>query len=194
MLPIGAVTRGSKGLELSEMGELADAGVVGFSDDGYPVSDTNVMRQALSYVSALGLPIINHAEVKSLSANGAVNEGWVATRLGLRGIPSSAEEIMVARDVELAALTGGRLHVAHASTAGTVELVRQAKARGLNVTCEVTPHHLTLTDEAVLGRARQGGPFDPLAGDAYDTSAKVSPPLRARHDMRRWSKRSGRAS
>ncbi len=184
VLPIGAVTRGSKGLELSEMGELADAGVVGFSDDGYPVSDTNVMRQALSYVSALGLPIINHAEVKSLSANGAVNEGWVATRLGLRGIPSSAEEIMVARDVELAALTGGRLHVAHASTAGTVELVRQAKARDLNVTCEVTPHHLTLTDEAVLGRARQGGPFDPLAGDAYDTSAKVSPPLRARHDMR----------
>ena len=183
VLPIGAVTRGSKGLELSEMGELADAGVVGFSDDGYPVSDTNVMRQALSYVSALGLPIINHAEVKSLSANGAVNEGWVATRLGLRGIPSSAEEIMVARDVELAALTGGRLHVAHASTAGTVELVRQAKARGLNVTCEVTPHHLTLTDEAVLGRARQGGPFDSLSGDAYDTSAKVSPPLRARQDM-----------
>ena len=130
VLPIGAVTRGSKGLELSEMGELADAGVVGFSDDGYPVSDTNVMRQALSYVSALGLPIINHAEVKSLSANGAVNEGWVATRLGLRGIPSSAEEIMVARDVELAALTGGRLHVAHASTAGTVELVQAGEGPG----------------------------------------------------------------
>ena len=182
VLPIGAVTRGSNGAELSEMGELADAGVVGFSDDGHPVSDDNVMRQALSYASGLGLPIINHAEVKALSASGAINEGWVATRLGLRGIPNSAEEIMVARDIQLAELTGGRLHVAHASTAGTVELVRRAKERGLDVTCEVTPHHLTLTDEAVLGRAGCG-PFGPLSGDAYDTSAKVAPPLRSREDV-----------
>ena len=181
VLPIGAVTRGSQGSRLSEMGELADAGVVGFSDDGYPVSDTNIMRQALSYAFGLGLPIINHAEERSLSAGGAMNEGWVATRLGLKGIPSSAEEIMVARDIDLASLTGGRVHVAHASTSGTVELVRRAKERGVDVTCEATPHHLTLSDEAVLGPA--GGAFDPLAGDAYDTSAKVAPPLRGRSDV-----------
>ena len=183
VLPIGAVTRGSEGHRLSEMGELADAGVVGFSDDGYPVSDTNIMRQALSYAFGLGLPVINHAEERSLSTGGVMHEGWIATRLGLKGIPSSAEEIMVARDIDLASLTGGRIHVAHASTSGTVELVRRAKERGVDVTCEATPHHLTLSDEAVLGPARQGGPFSPLAGDAYDTGAKVAPPLRGRGDV-----------
>ena len=152
VLPIGAVTAGSRGAALTEMAELAEAGAVGFSDDGHPVADANVMRQALSYASGLGLPIINHCEVPELSAGGVMNEGWVATRLGLKGLPRSAEEAMVARDIALAETTGGRLHVAHASTAGTVELVRQAKERGLKVTCEATPHHLTLTDETVLGR------------------------------------------
>ncbi len=183
VLPIGAVTRGSQGRELAEMGELAEAGAIGFSDDGHPVSDPNIMRQALSYASGLGLPIINHCEVHELSTGGVMNEGWVSNRLGLKGIPNSAEEIMVARDIELAELTGGRLHVAHASTAGTLTLVREAKGKGLNVTCEVTPHHLTLSDETVMGYSRDGQPFEPLTDSAYDTNAKVAPPLRARSDL-----------
>ncbi len=181
VLPIGAVTAGSKGAALTEMAELAEAGAVGFSDDGHPVADANVMRQALSYASGLGLPIINHCEVPELSAGGVMNEGWVATRLGLKGLPRSAEEAMVARDIALAETTGGRLHVAHASTAGTVELVRQAKERGLKVTCEATPHHLTLTDETVLGRGAAA--YEPLSVSAYDTNAKVAPPLRSRPDV-----------
>ena len=181
VLPIGAVTAGSRGAALTEMAELAEAGAVGFSDDGHPVADANVMRQALSYASGLGLPIINHCEVPELSAGGVMNEGWVATRLGLKGHPRSAEEAMVARDIALAETTGGRLHVAHASTAGTVELVRQAKERGLKVTCEATPHHLTLTDETVLGRGAAA--YEPLSVSAYDTNAKVAPPLRSRPDV-----------
>ena len=181
VLPIGAVTAGSRGAALTEMAELAEAGAVGFSDDGHPVADANVMRQALSYASGLGLPIINHCEVPELSAGGVMNEGWVATRLGLKGLPRSAEEAMVARDIALAETTGGRLHVAHASTAGTVELVRQAKERGLKVTCEATPHHLTLTDETVLGRGAAA--YEPLSVSAYDTNAKVAPPLRSRPDV-----------
>ena len=181
VLPIGAVTAGSRGTALTEMAELAEAGAVGFSDDGHPVADANVMRQALSYASGLGLPIINHCEVPELSAGGVMNEGWVATRLGLKGLPRSAEEAMVARDIALAETTGGRLHVAHASTAGTVDLVRQAKARGLDVTCEATPHHLTLTDETVLGRGAAA--YEPLSTAAYDTNAKVAPPLRSRSDV-----------
>ena len=186
VLPIGCVTKGSQGKELAEMGELADAGAIGFSDDGHPVADANVMRQALSYSSSHGLPIINHCEVPELFRDGVMNEGWVSNHLGLRGVPSSSEEIMVARDIALAALTGARLHLAHISTAGSVEEVRKAKERGINVTCEVTPHHLTLSDEAVLGR-RDGedppGPFDPLTPAAYDTNAKVNPPLRGRDDV-----------
>ena len=183
VLSIGAVTKGSKGQELAEMAELSDAGVIGFSDDGHPVADDNIMRQALSYSSALGLPIINHCEVSRLSAGGLMNEGWVSNRLGVKGIPNSAEDVMVARDIALAELTNGRLHVAHASTSGTVELVRQAKARGLSVTCEVTPHHLTLSDETVLGYHDDGSPFEPLSKTAYDSSAKVAPPLRAQGDV-----------
>ena len=183
VLPIGAVTKGSSGAELSEMVELADAGAVGFSDDGHPVADANVMRQALSYSSSLGLPIINHCEVPELSAGGVMNEGWTANRLGLRGIPNAAEEAMVARDIALVETVGGRLHLAHASTAGTVELVRRAKERGASVTCEATPHHLTLTDEAVLGRAGGHSAFEPLTETAYDTNAKVAPPLRSRVDV-----------
>ena len=183
VLPIGCITKGSTGLELAEMGELAGAGVIGFSDDGRPVADPNIMRQALSYSSALGLPVINHCEVPELSAGGAMNEGWISNRLGLKGIPGSAEEVMAARDIELAGLTRGRLHIAHASTAGTVELVRRAKERGVNVTCEVTPHHLTLSEEAVLGYPHDGKRFDPLTEGAYDTNAKVAPPLRSRSDV-----------
>ena len=188
VLPIGCLTQGSKGAQLAEMGELAETGAIGFSDDGHPVADDNVMRQALSYSSALGLPIINHCEVRELSHGGSMNEGWVSNRLGLKGIPNSAEEIMVARDIALAETTRGRLHIAHASTAGTVELVRQAKERGLRVTCEVTPHHLTLTDEAVMGsgqalRLGSGQAFDPLTPAAYDTNARVAPPLRSQRDV-----------
>ena len=185
VLPVGSVTKGSKGAELAEMGELAEAGVVGFTDDGHPVADSNVMRQALSYSLLTGLPIINHCEVLELSAGGLMNEGWVSNRLGLRGIPNAAEENMVARDIALAELTGGRLRIAHASTAGTVELVRRAKEKGINVTCEVTPHHLTLSDETVLGYRDPdtSGPFAPLTDAAYDCTAKVAPPLRARRDV-----------
>ncbi len=182
VLPIGAVTKGSKGAELAEMVELAEAGAVGFSDDGHPVADSNMMRQALSYSSSLGLPIINHCEVPELSAGGMMNEGWTANRLGLRGIPNASEEAMVARDIALLETVGGRLHIAHASTAGTVELVRQAKERGAAVTCEATPHHLTLTDEAILGCGGAQDAFEPLTDAAYDTNAKVAPPLRSRDD------------
>ena len=183
VLPIGCVTKRSKGKQLAEMGELAQAGAIGFSDDGHPVADPNMMRQALSYSLSLGLPIINHCEVPELSNGGSMNEGWVSNRLGIKGIPNSAEEIMVARDIALAELTGGRLHLAHISTAGSLELVRQAKEKGLNVTCEVTPHHLTLSDEAALGYRDGSSPFDPLTPRAYDTNAKVTPPLRSRGDV-----------
>lgn len=183
VLPIGCVTRGSKGKELAEMAELARAGVIGFSDDGNPVSDANIMRQALSYSSLEGLPIINHCQVEELFKGGVMNEGWISNRLGLKGIPNSAEEIMAARDISLAGLTGGRIHLAHVSAAGTLELVRRAREKGINVTCEVTPHHLTLTDEAVLGYRHMGAPFAPLTPDAYDTRAKVNPPLRGRADV-----------
>ena len=183
VLPIGCVTKGSKGKELAEMGELAEAGAIGFSDDGNPVVDSNIMRQALSYSSLQGLPIINHCEMPELFQGGSMNEGWISNRLGIKGIPNSAEEIMVARDIALAELTGGRIHLAHISTAGTLDLVRRAKDKGLNVTCEVTPHHLTLTDETVMGNHNGDSPFDPLTTRAYNTQAKVNPPLRSRADM-----------
>ena len=193
VLPIGCVTRQSKGKQLAEMGELAEAGAIGFSDDGNPVSDSNIMRQALSYSSAMGLPIINHCEEPELFHGGSMHEGWISNRLGVKGIPNSAEDIMVARDIDLARLTGGRYHVAHLSTEGALELVRRAKERGMtNVSAEVTPHHLTLTDEAVLGmmaggRTAEGingsGAYAPLTPAAYDTRAKVNPPLREQHDM-----------
>ena len=188
VLPIGCVTKQSKGAELAEMGELAEAGAIGFSDDGNPVVNSNIMRQALSYSSALGLPIINHCEEPSLFHGGSMNEGWISNRLGIKGIPNSAEDIMVARDINLAELTGGRYHVAHLSTAGALELVRRAKERGMkNVTAEVTPHHLTLTDEAILGRTADGsngsGAYAPLTSAAYDTTAKVNPPLREQNDV-----------
>ena len=184
VLPIGCVTKRSAGAELAEMGELAEAGAIGFSDDGNPVADSNIMRQALSYASALDLPVINHCEDPALFHGGAMNEGWVSNRLGVKGIPNSAEDIMVARDIALAELTGGRYHVAHISAAAAIERVRLAKERGTAaVTCEVTPHHLTLTDEAALGDAGVNGAYAPLTPAAYDTFAKVNPPLRVQADV-----------
>ncbi len=181
VLPIGCVTRGRGGAQLADMADLASAGVVAFSDDGDPVADAHLMRQALSYSRLTGLPIINHCQDKAITREGVVNEGWVASRLGLRGAPAAAEEVMVARDIALAALTGGRLHLAHVSTAGSVELLRRAKERGLPVTAEVTPHHLMLTDEWVLGYRDEGLRTPPAF--PYDTTTKVNPPLRAQKDV-----------
>ena len=181
ILAIGCVTKGRKGHELAEMEELASSGVVAFSDDGDPVYDANLMRLALIYSLDLGLPISNHCQERSLSCNGVMAEGPVATHLGLDGIPAAAEETMIARDIALAEATGGRLHVAHLSTAGSGPLVREAKARGLSVTAEVCPHHLTTTDQWVLGR--KGEPTTAAGGLAYDTSTKVYPPLRGQRDV-----------
>lgn len=168
VLPIGCITKGRKGETLAEMGELVQAGVIGFSDDGNPVMNSRLMRQALDYSRAFDLPVIEHCEDKVLVEGGQMNEGIISTRLGLPGMPAAAEESMVARDITLAELTGARLHIAHLSTAGSVELVRAAKKKGIRVTAEVTPHHLTLTEEKVID---------------YDTNAKVNPPLRTQKDI-----------
>ena len=180
VLPIGCVSRERRGRELADFEELAAAGAVAFSDDGDPVEDANLMRMALSYGADLGRPVSNHCQDLLLSADGVMAEGAVATRLGLPGIPPAAEDAMIARDIALAASTGGRLHVAHLSTAGSVPLVRRAKELGLNVTAEVCPHHLTITDEWALGtRGNGAGPSE----WAYDTSTKVYPPLRNACDV-----------
>jgi dihydroorotase len=166
--PIAAITKGQLGKELTEMSELKDAGAVGVSDDGVCVMSSNVMRRALEYARNFDLPLIQHAEDHDLTAGADMNEGAVATRLGLRGWPSVAEDIIVARDVLLAEYVGARYHVAHVSTGGALRIIREAKQRGLRVTCEVTPHHLLLTDAALLG---------------YDTACKVNPPLRDAADV-----------
>ncbi len=181
VFPIGAVTKGRKGRELSEMEELAAAGVVAYSDDGDPVYDPNIMRLALTYSLDLGMPVINHCQENGLCCGGVMAEGWIATRLGLPGIPAAAEEAMVSRDLALAELTGGWLHLAHLSTAGSIDLVRQARKRGVSVTCEVCPQHLYLTDEWALGY--QGRPYCTAGARNYDTSTKVYPPLRSRADV-----------
>jgi len=168
VLPVGCVSRRRKGQELVAMDELASAGVIGYSDDGDPVSDSNLMRQALEKSHDLGLPVIEHCEDKALVGEGVINEGVVSARLGLTGIPPAAEEAIVARDLELAKLTGGWLHIAHVSTEGSVELIRRARQQGVSVTAEVTPHHLTLTEEEVIN---------------CGTSAKVNPPLRTGKDI-----------
>jgi dihydroorotase len=186
VLPIGCITRGRQGKELAEMGDLAEAGAVGFSDDGSPVADGALMRHALEYSSAFALPVIEHCEEPSLSHEGVMHEGWVSNRLGLRGIPAAAEEAAVARNIALAELAGAHLHVAHVSTAGSVELIRAAKKRGVHVTAEVTPHHLALTDEAVMLAApvlSEVEGADSPGGLAYDTNAKVNPPLRPAADV-----------
>ncbi len=185
VFPIGCVTKGRRGKELAEMEELAAAGVVAYSDDGDPVYDPNIMRLALTYTLDLGMPIINHCQERGLCPGGVMAEGWAATRLGLAGIPAAAEEAMIARDLALAELTGGWLHLAHLSTAGAVSLVRQARERGVSVTTEVCPHHLSITDEWTLGY--QGGLAKDAGGAAgplnYDTSTKVYPPLRGQRDV-----------
>ena len=180
VLPIGCVSRGRKGRELADMEELAAAGVVAFSDDGDPVYDDNLMRLALTYSRDLGIPITNHCQEPSLSCCGVMAEGWIATRLGLPGIPAAAEETMIARDISLAELSGGRLHIAHLSTAGSVSLIRDAKERGISVTAEVCPHHLTITDQWALGCR---GVRDVTGAASYDTSTKVYPPLRQGRDV-----------
>ena len=174
VLPIGAVTKGRAGKQLAEFGELSDAGCIGFSDDGSPVADAAIMRRALEYAGTFGLPIIDHCEDPQL-AGGVMHEGWVSARLGLRGIPSASEENMVARDIALARQTGAHVHIAHLSTAGSVELVRRAKADGVHVTAEVTPHHLALNHEHIMHSPT-------VAGLAYDTNAKMYPPLRGAED------------
>lgn len=183
LVPIGCLTRGRKGKELSEMAEMVAAGVAGFSDDGDSVSNPRLMRHAMEYSRKFDLPIIEHCEDAELAEGGVMNEGLVSIRLGLRGIPNAAEDVVVARDIALAELTGARLHIAHISTAGSVDLVRRAKEKGLRVTAEVTPHHLVLTEDRVMGVSRlmRVGPQG-LSEDAYDTFAKVNPPLRSEAD------------
>jgi dihydroorotase len=166
--PIGAITVGQKGAELTEMADLKDAGAVGVSDDGRCVTSSAVMRRALEYARTFDLTVIQHAEDHALTEGAQMHEGAISTRLGLRGWPRVAEDIIVARDVLLAEATGARYHVAHVSSLGAVRILREAKSRGLAVTAEVTPHHLTLTDEAVIG---------------YDTACKVNPPLREQADV-----------
>ncbi|HVK65029.1 MAG TPA: dihydroorotase [Polyangium sp.] len=166
--PIGAITLGQKGAELAEMADLKDAGAVAVSDDGRCVTSSAVMRRALEYAANFDLPVIQHAEDHALTEGSLMHEGAVSTRLGLRGWPRVAEDIIVARDVLLAEVTGAKYHVAHVSSRGAVRILREAKARGIRVTAEVTPHHLTLTDASVLG---------------YDTACKVNPPLREPEDV-----------
>jgi dihydroorotase len=174
LLPIGCITKGRKGEELTDMAQLAEAGVVAFSDDGNPVESSQLMRRAMDRSRDLGLPVIDHCEDKTLSNRGIINEGQLSARLGLKGIPAAAEEAMVTRNLTLAKQTKARLHIAHASTKGSVELIRHAKEEGISVTAEVTPHHLTLTEERIIGKA----PNEP-----FDTSAKVNPPLRTQEDV-----------
>ena len=166
--PIGAVTKGLKGEEMAELAELWEAGCVAFSDDGKPVMNSRLLRYAMEYTLPFGTPIISHAEDHHLAAGGVMHEGVVSTQLGLKGIPSAAEEVMVARDICLSELTGAHVHIAHISTAGAVRQVRDAKARGVRVTAEVTPHHLLLSDEAV---------------QSYDGNFKMNPPLRTKRDQ-----------
>ena len=166
--PIAAITQKLEGERLSEMGDLKNAGAIAFSDDGRPVMNNELMRRAFEYSKMFELPLIQHSEMLDLTEGGCMNEGMVSTELGLKGMPAEAEDIMVYRDIALLEKTGGRLHVAHISSKNSVDLVRQAKSKGLPVTCEVAPHHFTLTDEAVRG---------------YDTNTKMSPPLRAIEDV-----------
>jgi dihydroorotase len=165
--PIGATTRGSAGVELAEMAEMKEAGAVAVSDDGRPVMNSQVMRHAMEYARDHGLIVVDHCQDLNLAAGGVIHEGRYSTLLGLKGMNRAAEETHVARDIMLAGITGARVHIAHISTAGSVNLVRRAKQQGLAITCEVTPHHLALTDAAV---------------ESFDTNTKMSPPLRSESD------------
>lgn len=166
--PIGAISKGMKGEELAEIGELKFAGVVGISDDGKPVANSGLMRRALEYASMFDVAVMSHCEDMALVNEGAMNEGYTATRLGLRGITRAAEEVMVSRDILIAEALGVAVHICHVSTKGSVDLVRQAKKRGVKVTCETCPHYFTLTDDAC---------------DGYNTNAKMNPPLRLADDV-----------
>ncbi len=166
--PIGAITKASKGEELAEIGFMRESGCAAFSDDGRPVTNAIMMRRALEYSKTFWVPIINHCEDLNLSDNGVMNEGSLSASIGLRGIPSTSEEVMIARDILLAELTGGRLHIAHVSTAGSVRLIRLAKEWGINITAETCPHYFSITEDAVKG---------------YNTNAKVNPPLRMQKDV-----------
>jgi dihydroorotase len=168
VFPIGALTKSSDGSELAEMGEMKAAGAVAVSDDGRPVPSAGIMRRAMQYALDFDLPVIDHCEDKSLSSGGVMHEGRLSLLLGLKGMPALAEEIDVVRDIILAKETGAHIHIAHVSTKGSIEAVRRAKNEGINVTCEVTPHHFTLTDRAVEG---------------YDTNTKMSPPLRSEEHL-----------
>jgi len=178
VLVIGCITKSRQGKELTEMYELAESGIIGFSDDGEPVANSRILSLAMEYSRSLGLPIIEHCEDKNLADGGFMNEGWVSTRLGLKGIPAVAEEIIIARDIALAELNKAKLHVAHVSTKGSAQLIRNAKEKGISVTAEVTPHHLTLTEERVMR-----SPSDKNKYLVYDTNAKVNPPLRTKEDI-----------
>jgi dihydroorotase len=166
--PIGAISLGQRGEALAEFGEMVAAGAVAVSDDGKPVASAHMMRTALEYARTFGIPVADHCEEPTLARGGAMNEGIVSARLGLAGIPDEAEEIMVIRDILLARRTGGHVHLCHMSTKGSVELIRWGKERAINVTAEVCPHHISLTEEAV---------------DGYDTNAKMNPPLRTAEDV-----------
>ncbi|MCS7046142.1 MAG: dihydroorotase [Gemmataceae bacterium] len=166
--PIGCVTKGRKGAELAEIGGLVEGGAVAFTDDDSPVVSAEIMRRALEYCRMFDKPVLSHAEDLELTRGGIMHEGTWSMRLGLRGMPAAAEEVMIHRDIELARLTGGRLHILHVSSAGGVELIRRAKERGVNVTAEVNPHHLVLTDAALAG---------------YDSNFKMNPPLRTAADV-----------
>ena len=168
VFPIGSITKGQKGEELAEMGGMHDAGCVGFSDDGRPVMNSLIMRRALEYGKAFGTTLISHAEDMQLAGDGVMHEGEASIKFGLRGIPAAAEEVMIARDIILAGMTGGKLHIAHVSTKGSVELIRKAKTDGINITAETCPHYFSLTDMAVEG---------------YSTAMRVNPPLRSAEDM-----------
>jgi dihydroorotase len=168
VFPIGAISVGQRGMALAEVGEMVSAGAVAISDDGKPVASAQLMRAALEYARRFAIPVVDHCEEPTLAAGGSMNEGIVSARLGLRGIPSEAEEIMVIRDILLARRTGGHVHICHVSTKGSVELLRWGKDRGIPVTAEVCPHHLSLTEDAVEG---------------YDTNAKMNPPLRTAEDV-----------
>jgi dihydroorotase len=168
VFPIGAITKSSDGTELAEMGEMKSAGAVAVSDDGRPVPNAGIMRRAMQYARDFDLPVVDHCEDKSLSSGGVMHEGKLSLLLGLKGMPALAEEIDIVRDIILAKETGAHIHIAHVSTKGGIEAVRRAKNEGINVTCEVTPHHFTLTDRAVEG---------------YDTNTKMAPPLRSEEHL-----------
>jgi dihydroorotase len=168
VFPVGAATKGLRGKELAEIGDLVKSGIVAITDDGNPIENAQIMRRALEYADMFNLPVISHCEDKILSGQGVMNEGFVSTSLGLAGIPRTAEEVMLIRDIMLAEMSGGKLHIAHVSTAGSVKFIREAKKQGVQVTSEVTPHHFTLIDEKVR---------------SFDPNTKMNPPLRTAEDI-----------